>query len=110
MIKLNNWSYALSLKIPYIYGMKQNTLDLYTDYLSVSFGYATAIGLSKLLDGDLNHDQVTRALSDELCTSKHLWQQVKPTLRQVESDEGYLIFGIKGTLPFSERFFCNLLK
>jgi len=52
--------------------MKQNTLDLYTDYLSVSFGYATAIGLSKLLDGDLNHDQVTRALSDELCTSKHL--------------------------------------
>ena len=72
--------------------MKQNTLDLYTDYLNVTFGYATATGLSQLLDGDLSHDQVTRALSQELCTSKDLWLQVKPTIRPVESAEGYLVF------------------
>lgn len=67
-------------------------LDRYTDYLSITFGYATATGLSQLLDGDLSHDQVTRALSHELCTSKDLWLQVKPTIRQVESDEGCLVF------------------
>ena len=72
--------------------MKQNTLDLYTDYLNVTFGYATATGLSQLLDGDLSHDQVTRALSQELCTSKDLWLQVKPTIRPVESAEGCLVF------------------
>jgi hypothetical protein len=72
--------------------MKPNYLDLYTDYLSVTFGYATSSGLSQLLDGEVSHDQVTRALSSPVCTSKDLWLQVKPTIRQVELDEGCLIF------------------
>jgi hypothetical protein len=72
--------------------MKQNTLDLYTDYLSVTFGYATATGLSKLLEGKVSHDQVTRALASELCSSKELWFQVKSTVREVQSEEASIIF------------------
>jgi len=36
------------------------TLDLYTDYLLSSTGPTTATGLSRLLDGTLSHDHVTR--------------------------------------------------
>ena len=36
------------------------TLDLYTDYLLSSTGPTTATGLSRLLDGALSHDHVTR--------------------------------------------------
>ena len=57
--------------------MKQSDLDLYSDYLSVTFGYATATDFSKLLDGQVSHDQLTRALSTTLCGSKDLWLQVK---------------------------------
>ena len=38
------------------------TLDLYTDYLLSSTGPTTAMGLSRLLDGALSHDHVTRWL------------------------------------------------
>ena len=40
-----------------------NIFDLYTDYLQVSLGLATATGLSKLMDNAVSHDQVTRALT-----------------------------------------------
>jgi phage/plasmid primase-like uncharacterized protein len=33
-----------------------------TSYLSVTFGYATATGLSKLLEGELSHDQLKARL------------------------------------------------
>jgi len=36
------------------------TLDLYTDYLISSTGQTSATGLSRLFDGQLSHDQVTR--------------------------------------------------
>jgi hypothetical protein len=36
--------------------MNQTRLDLYTDYLTVTFGYATATGLSQLLDGGVCQD------------------------------------------------------
>jgi hypothetical protein len=71
--------------------MKPNDLDLYTDYLSVTFSSATSTGLSKLLDGEVSHDQLTRALSSPVCASKDLWLPVKPTIRPVELDEGGLI-------------------
>jgi len=47
----------------------------------VTFGNATATGLSNLLDGDISHDTFTRFLSKEEYGSKDLWQQVKPTDR-----------------------------
>lgn len=72
--------------------MTTTSLDLYTDYLSVSFGAATATGLSNLLDGSISHDAVTRFLSQPEFTSKDLWKQVKSTVREIESDEGVLIF------------------
>jgi DDE superfamily endonuclease len=72
--------------------MKKADLDLYTDYLLVSFGAATATGLSAMLEGDVSHDRITRLLSDQDYTSKELWQQVKPTVRMIERDDGVLIF------------------
>ena len=68
--------------------MDKNLLDLYSDYLLSSFGATTATGLSSVLDGQVSHDQVTRFLSGEAYTSKTLCQQIKPTLRSVERDEG----------------------
>ena len=72
--------------------MKQKDyLELYTDYLSVTFGYATATGLSKLLEGEISHDQITRYLREGESSSKELWKQVKATVREVEVEEGVLI-------------------
>ena len=76
----------------YIFPMANSHLDLYSDYLSVSFSYATATGLSNLLEGDISHDSVTRFLSQPEFSSKDLWKEVKSTVREVESDEGVLIF------------------
>jgi hypothetical protein len=67
-------------------------LDLYTDYLLSSFGQTSATGLSKLLDGSLSHDKVTRTLSGHLYSSKDLWHEVKPLVRQYENDDACLIF------------------
>jgi hypothetical protein len=72
--------------------MKRHELDLYTDYLISQFGYATATGLSALLDGEISHDKVTRFLSERPYTGKDLWLQVKPVIRKIEDDEGSLIF------------------
>ncbi|MDR1493157.1 MAG: IS701 family transposase, partial [Planctomycetaceae bacterium] len=67
-------------------------LDLYTDYLLSSAGHTTATGLSRLLDGYLSHDQITRLLSGNEFTSKDLWHEVKPLVRSYETDEACLIF------------------
>ena len=71
--------------------MNQNHLDLYTDYLCVTFGKATATGLAAILDGDVSHDAITRFLSADDYTSRDLWQQAKPLVRQIEADNGVLI-------------------
>ena len=39
------------------------TLNLYTDYLLSSTGPTTATSLSRLLEGALSHDHITRWLS-----------------------------------------------
>jgi len=72
--------------------MDKTHLELYTDYLLSTFGYATATGLERMMDGEVSHDQITRFLSKESYTSKDLWLRVKPTVREVESEEGVLIF------------------
>ena len=72
--------------------MDKEKLELYTDYLISTFGYATATGLSRMVEGQVSHDQITRFLSQETYTSKDLWLQVKSTVRQVEREEGVLIF------------------
>ena len=72
--------------------MKKTDLDLYTDYLLSTFGQATATGLSAMVDGEVSHDSVTRFLSKSEYGSKELWQTVKSTVRQIETDDGVLIF------------------
>ena len=72
--------------------MNKQHLELYTDYLLSTFGYATATGLSRMVEGHVTHDQITRFLSAEELTSKDLWILVKPTVREVEQDDAVLIF------------------
>ena len=42
--------------------MDRNMLDLYSDYLISQNKYATATGLSDVLNGEISHDKVTRFL------------------------------------------------
>lgn len=72
--------------------MTKELLDLYSDYLLSSFGATTATGLSRLLDGAVSHDQITRFLAEKVKTSRDLWRVVKPLVRQIESEEGVIIF------------------
>jgi hypothetical protein len=69
-----------------------NYLELYTDYLISGNSYATATGLSAMMDNEVSHDQITRFLSKEEFTSKELWKKVKSTVREIETDEACLIF------------------
>ena len=71
--------------------MNQKTLDLYSDYLLSSFGQTTATGLSKLMEGKISHDQVTRMLSRSKMTSKAWWKLVKPHVRETEQEDGVMI-------------------
>ena len=72
--------------------MNKELLDIYTDYLISSFSYTTATGLSNALDGVISHDKITRFLAEGDYGSKQLWQLVKPDIREIESEEGILIF------------------
>jgi hypothetical protein len=72
--------------------MNKEILDIYADYLISSFSYTTATGLSRALDGVISHDKITRFLSAEDYGSKQLWQLVKPIIREIESEEGIIIF------------------
>ncbi|MEM9775103.1 MAG: transposase [Chloroflexota bacterium] len=67
-------------------------LDIYSDYLLSSFGQTTATGLSELLGNNLSHDQITRRLGKEKLTPKAWWKIVKPIVRQIEAENGVLIF------------------
>ena len=71
--------------------MNQKILDLYSDYLLSSFGQTTATGLSKLMGGEISHDQVTRMLSSSKMTSKAWWKLVKPHVRKIEQENGVMI-------------------
>jgi len=71
--------------------MKKELLDLYTDYLLSSFGQTTATGLSKLMDGAISHDQVSRMLASPRMTSKDWWRMVKPHVRKIEQSDGVMI-------------------
>lgn len=72
--------------------MEKEKLELYTDYLICNSGFATATGLSAMLEGDMSHDQLTRYLSAREYTSKDLWGEVKVTVRKIEQEDGCLIF------------------
>jgi hypothetical protein len=52
--------------------MKNDLLELYIDYLISSFGATTATDLSKVLDGGVSHDSITRMLASPDQTRKDL--------------------------------------
>ena len=60
------------------------TLDIYTDYLISSTGQTSATGLSRLYEGAISHDQVTRLLTNSYLDSKDLWSKSKPLVRAAE--------------------------
>ena len=72
--------------------INKELLDIYSDYLISSFSYTTATGLSAILDNQITHDKVTQFLSAKEYTSKDLWRLVKPKLREIETDDGCIIF------------------
>ncbi len=81
--------------------MKIKHLELYTDDLIVkAVGFATATGLSTMMDGGVSHDQITRLLSKQEFTSKDPWFAVTPSVRLVEQEGACLIFD--GTLRVSK--------
>ena len=47
-------------------------LDIYSDYLIAQNQYATATGLSDLLEGQISHDKITRFLNSKQLSSKEL--------------------------------------
>lgn len=65
-----------------------NLLDIYTDYLISQNKYATATGLSDMLDGEISHHQVSRFLPKEAFGSKQLWSYVKQSVRKNEVSTG----------------------
>lgn len=69
-----------------------NVIDLYSDYLIVNQGQATATGLSSLLENDIKHDTITRHLSSRDYSSKDLWQQAKPLIKKIVGSDGVIIF------------------
>ena len=66
--------------------MDREMIDIYSDYLITNFGQATATSLSNVLNGELSHDSITRALADRELTSKDYWRQVKPTVREIQDE------------------------
>ena len=63
-------------------------LEIYSDYLISSFGQTSATVLSRLLDGKVSHDQITRFLDQGQPLSKAVWQLAKPLVRRIEQDDG----------------------
>ncbi len=45
-----------------------------------------------MLEGEISHDQITRFLSKELFDSKRLWKEVKGVVREIEDENGVIIF------------------
>ena len=62
------------------------------DYLISSFGKTTATGIYELLNGAYSHDQFTRLLSNNSFDSSHLWKLVKSKVREIEANDGVIIF------------------
>ncbi len=69
-------------------------LDRYTGCLLSSTGPTTATGLSRLLEGALCRDHITRWLSSAEWNSADLWRQAKPLIRQAEAQRPAEAFAV----------------
>ena len=66
-------------------------LDLYINYLICGNGKATATGLSKMTNGEVSHDQITRYLSSCEQGEVELWAEVKDFIEDRKDEECFLI-------------------
>lgn len=82
---------SVLIKPPVVKPLNLSMLDLYTDYLTCSYGLTTATGMSDMLDGSVSHDDITRFLSERIYSNRDLWRLVKPTIREIETDEAVLV-------------------
>jgi DDE superfamily endonuclease len=83
---------------------KPNVIDLYSDYLIVNQGQATATGLSALLNNEIKHDTITRWLSSRDYTSKDLWKQAKPLVKQIAtSDAVFIVDDTVEAKPYTDQ-------
>jgi len=64
-----------------------NLKNLCMDYLISSTQLATCTGLSRVLDGAINHDKFTRLLSNGNFNSKTLWQQSKVVAQEISQSK-----------------------
>ena len=88
--------------------MDKQLLETYSDYLMSLFGYTTRTGLSMLVEGEISHDKVTRFLSSGDFTSTELWEIIKPTVREIQSEEGVII--IDDTIELLEKLHSQELN
>lgn len=65
-------------------------IDLYSDYLLTSFGLSSAVGMSKMLEGEYSHDQISRFLAQTTMTQLDFWKAIKPIVRRIEQDDGVI--------------------
>ena len=99
--------------------MDREMIDIYSDYLITNFGQATATSLSNVLNGELSHDSITRALADRELTSKDYWRQVKPVIREIQDENAIISIDDliaqkphseeSGVIGSSEIFGCSAL-
>ncbi len=67
-----------------------DAFEFYIDYLIASPKTATATGLSAVLDNQLKHDYISDCLAQQELDSQAFWKQVKPFVRQIETQESWL--------------------
>ena len=73
--------------------MNYALLDLYSDYLLSSFSATTATGLSRLMNNDLSHDQISRMLNSQELAPKDWWLMIKRHVRAMEDENGTMTIG-----------------
>ncbi len=84
----------------------ENLTDLYTDYLiSSPGGLTTAVGISKMLNGTLSHDKITRFLSKGELDSKYLWQQIKPMVQELSSSKEEIVLSLDDSIE--EKYYSD---
>lgn len=83
---------------------KSNLLDLYTDFLMTAPSAVSALVMSKILQDAYSHDSITRMLAQDELDQSIFWKLIKPTIRQVESEDG--VISVDDTIenkPYSDE-------
>lgn len=67
-----------------------SVMDLYTDFLMTSPNIVSSGLLSEVLNKEHSHDKITRMLAQDILDQKAYWHSIKPTVRQIEKEEGLI--------------------